>query len=260
MRDESGKPVFVPGKQDPKFVLDSNGNPIVPSGVGVPGSTFPKDTLPRPTPKFQMPTNETSVQETETTNQRAVENTTTYDELVSKKGFKSVEDLAIAYKNLESQNKRVEVSLADAMKARQIEPESEEELSSIGEAETSEDALRIVQNLINKRVAQVEDKWEYKEYLQENPNDRQFAAEAIEIVKDNPGIKWSIAFKAARAETGVRPPEVASIDDTKVRAQTIPSSQRGQESSIQDIIQGIKTGQIPLSEAKKFINSLQLNR
>ena len=242
------------------IVKDAAGQPVIPYGTEKPLSEAPKDTLGRPTPQIKMPAvGPETIQET--VQNKAVESTTTFDELVAKKGFKSPEDLAKAYKELESQNKRVEVTLADAIKARQ-----QPEVPLPAEADDTETALRIVDGRISKQVNAIKDAYDFKFHLIENPSDRVFAVDAIKYVRDNPGISWELAFKAAKADNS---PQVASLAkeegkneayqniQNKEGGQTVQGGgQREPEVGVKDLIESIKTGRIPLSEAKQLINRI----
>ena len=102
-------------------------------------------------------------------------------------------------------------------------------------------------------------------HLMANPGDRQYATEAINIVRENPGVKWSVAFKAAKADSLPQATQAAQEEgkqqayesiQNKQDATSFHQSQRGGDVEVKDIIAGIKTGRVPLSEAKKIINSI----
>lgn len=245
---------------------DAAGQPIVPFGTEKPLSQIPKDTLPRPSPQTQMPEPQVQQVTAETIHSNAVEGTITFGELAVRKGFKSPDDMAKAYANLESQTKRVEATLSDAMQARIEAQRPFEEQKSIEEVNSTEDALRIVDSRIDKRVNAVVDKIDYQMHILSHPDDQQYASDAIRIVKDNPGISWNVAFRAAKAdhleermrserETGKQ--EAYSSIQNKQNAQSVHAASPNEAPlNLQDLIQGIRTGRIPLSEAKRLINSL----
>ena len=256
------------------IVRDGGGEPVVPTGVEKPMTENPKDTLPRPAPESAMPLKEETPQSPEvtqeTTSQEAVESTTTYDELVAKKGFKSKEDLAKAYVEKESQSSRVEATLAQAIEARTEPTPESEETPDIESVESNEDALKIVDSMIDKKLKAQSDAQDYQLYLLRNPNDQQFASEAIKVVRENPGVRWDVAFKAAKAdslagqvdnarEEGKQ--EAFGLNQEKESAQTIHSSQRSDSGQLdaKGLIAGIKSGEVPLTEAKKRINELASN-
>jgi len=275
MLNQEGQPVNVPGVKDEKVVKDAEGNPIVPTGTEEPGTEAPKDKLARPAPDpsaaqpqpVAMPDQKAPDQIQETAPQKAVEETITFDELAAKKGFKSPDDMAKSYQNLESQNTRVEVSLADAIKARNEGEVSNErnEVESAMNAESTDDALKIVSRMIDKKVKAVEDKQEYQLHLMANPDDQKHAAKAIDIVRENPGISWGTAFDAAKGrDTGqnlsaAREEGKQEAYDTKTAKEDVTDIHGGTTKELQMtpkmLIDGIKTGQIPLAEARKIINA-----
>ena len=280
MRGENGQPVFVPGKDDQKMVRDANGNPIVPQGTQQPLNAVPKDTMPRSVIAPQIPTQAPEMIR-ETSPQRAVEGTTTYEELAAKKGFRSADELAKAYANLESQNSRVEATLSDAIRARQegltnqsrgldfgTTPQSgktdEEEMQRAQSSESTEDALKIVNSIVDRKLNTMRDSFDYQLHLMANPTDKLYAQQAIQYVKENPGIHWDVAFKAAKAdaiastarEQGRQ--EAYQNIEQKQGAQAVHGGvnyQEQQQVTTQALIQGIRSGQIPLAEAKRIINA-----
>jgi hypothetical protein len=243
------------------IVKDSAGQVVVPTGTQKPLGAIPKDTLPHPVP-VQMPAQQGPAVTQETVQSKAVSDTITFDELAVKKGFKTPDELAKAYANLETQNKRVEVTLADAIKARQEADPFAEPLPKADEVNTSEDAVKIVNSMISRQTKSLEDKMEFQFHLLAHPEDKEIASQALSYVKENPGIKWEVAFKAARADTLAsterekgRQEAYQSIQN-KAGAMGVNASQRAPEVGVSDIIKGIRQGQIPLSEARKIINNL----
>lgn len=240
------------------IVRDGGGQPVVPFGTDKVIPTA--DTLPRPAPQPTMPATNPQIIE-ETVQRKATEGMTTYEELAATHGFKSPEDLAKSYKELRSQNSRVEATLSEAIKARQETPI--ESVPNIDTVDNTDDALRIVDSRIKKQVDAIRDAFEYKLHLIENPGDKEFASDAIKYVRENPTLKWDVAFKAAKADSLVQTErekgkqEAYQSIDKKADIQSLHQSNRATEVSTKDIIEGIKTGRIPLSEARKFINSLQ---
>lgn len=263
MKDAEGQPVNVPGNDTPNIVTDTEGIPVVPQGTEEPMSEAPKETMPRPAPAPQMPD---QAQETisETVNQQAVQGTITYEELAAKKGFGSVDDLAKAYSNLESQNKKVEVTLADAIRARQESTETVQDAVQAVQDNDNDEALTIVNRLIDKKVGAVKDTFDYQMHLMQNPEDKAFTSQAIKYVRENPGIKWDVAFKAAKADSL---PQLERERGKQEAYQSIGQKQAGQAMHGQTVrepamdaeklIEGIKTGKVPLAAARKIINSAQ---
>lgn len=270
-KDGEGKPVHVPGIDKMEIIKETDGTPVVPVGTEKPLNQAPKDTLPRPAPQPQMPEQQPE-QKQETVESKAVEGTITFDQLAAKKGFTSPNDLAKAYSNLESQNKRVEVTLADAIAARIDEkmiekPVVNEAIEDLEDID-NKDAIKIINTMIDKKVGTAQDAFDYQMHLMQNPKDKEIAAEAIKVVKENPGIQWKTAFAAARSTATDQTVEQAKEDgkneaysniEKKQDAQNIQGNQQRQitgDIAIQAVIEGVKTGKIRLSEARNIINSL----
>ena len=124
---------------------------------------------------------------------------TTFDELAAKKGFKSADDLAAAYSNLESQNKRVEMSLSELVNSRiQSQPADDVTTEELANAQSQEAALKIVEKVVKKFTRPLEDKLALQDLMAKNPDATQYAGEMAKLVKENPGIGWDVAYKAAK--------------------------------------------------------------
>ena len=270
MKDENDKPVHVPGIDKMEVVKGPDGTPVVPPTTDKPLNQTPKDTLPRPAPSQPMPEKEPE-QTQVTVESKAVEGAITFEQLAAKKGFKSADDLAKSYVNLESQNKRVEVTLADAIQARldtKTEVLKKEDIIEDLDNVDNKDAVKIINRMIDKKVSMTQDILDYQLHLIQNPKDKEIAAEAIKVVKENPGIKWKTAFAAAKSTFTGQTVEQAREDgkneaysniEKKQDAQNIQGNQQRQitgDVSIKDVIEGVKTGKIRLSEARNIINSL----
>ncbi|MCK4522397.1 MAG: hypothetical protein KAU20_07530 [Nanoarchaeota archaeon] len=276
MLDAAGQPVNVPGVPVQNVVATPTGAPVVPTGVEPAMNQAPKDTLPRPAPLQPMPVQQVPEQPVQATPQpnAPVESVITFDELAAKKGFNSPDDLAKSYVNLESQNKRVEVTLADAINARitppveQIPTQPVQPVPAENAGADENAALEIVDSRIASKLKKHEDIMDYKMHLIQNPTDQQFAAEAVNVVKDNPGIKWGTAFEAAKARMGGIVTQQTREDGKneayanialKQNAQAIPgNAQRPNSFALtpKDVIENVKTGKISLSETRNIINSL----
>ena len=126
---------------------------------------------------------------------------TTFDDLAVKKGFRNADDLAAAYENLESQNKRVEMSLAELVKLReQTIPQSEIAPDELNQVQTQEDALKVVERVVKKFTRPLEDKLALQELFHNNPDAPSFASDMAKLVKENPGVSWAVAYRAAKFE------------------------------------------------------------
>ena len=124
---------------------------------------------------------------------------TTFDDLAAKKGFKSADDLAAAYQNLESQNKRVEMSLSELVDSRLQSPATDDvSPEELANAQSQEAALKIVEKVVRKFTRPLEDKLALQDLMAKNPDATQYASEMAKLVKNNPGIGWDVAYKAAK--------------------------------------------------------------
>ncbi len=148
-------------------------------------ASMPNQAKPEPAPQQQ---------ETQPGQQNAPEGIT-FQELAVKKGFKSPDDLAKAYSNLESHNKGVEMSLSDALRARQESLPAEELNQPV---QTDEDALKVVEKIVQRAVRPIKDELALSELMRQHPDVQQFAPAMAKLVKENPGISWEVAYKAAK--------------------------------------------------------------
>jgi hypothetical protein len=121
---------------------------------------------------------------------------TSFEELAAKKGFQSADDLADAYRNLESQNTRVEMSLAELAKIRSTQSEQPSEVPT--QVETQDDAMKVVENIVRRYTRPLEDKLQLSDLFNKNPDAQSYAGEMGRLVKENPGISWDVAYKAAK--------------------------------------------------------------
>ena len=130
----------------------------------------------------------------------------TFAELAAKKGFKSPDDMAKAYAESESQKTRVEMSLSEMIKIRN-DGQDESSFGNIQqpaaqpqtvEVNTPEDAMRIVEKVVKRFTRPLEDKLALQELSYKNPDFSQYANEMAKIVKENPGVAWDVAYRAAK--------------------------------------------------------------
>ena len=275
MKDEAGNPVHVPGNDKPTAVFDGAGNPVVPFGTQKTGSAFPKDTLPHgipPTPKMPENTNPEITRETTHTN--AVEDTITFDELAAKKGFKSPDDLAKSYVNLEkfaskkTQAQEDDINLSDAINARMNPAAAPAVVQNTDDVDTPDEALQIVDSRVSRQVQKAVDPLLYKLHLLSFPEDRPLQSGAIKAVRNNPHLSWEEAFAIARSsnvnnlvtdaqERGRR--EAYSL---KTYKENIPGQggsaprQGSDDVSMREVAEGLRSGKIPLSQGRSFINKI----
>lgn len=124
----------------------------------------------------------------------------TFEELARQKGFNSPDELARSYSELESQNTRVSMGLSELIRIRQeSNPESPVTVTP-EQVQTPEDAMRVISGIVEKQTRPLKDQIELQNLFQNYPDARQLAPAMAQIVKDNPGIKWETAYKAAKAD------------------------------------------------------------
>lgn len=102
---------------------------------------------------------------------------TTFEQLAQKKGFKSADDMAKAYSNLETQNKKVEMDRADLLKARN------------GETPKSSTPN------IEKEVRALKERVEINDLFQKHPDAKDYAKQMAEHIKEHPSATWEQAYR-----------------------------------------------------------------
>lgn len=127
----------------------------------------------------------------------------TFEELAAQKGFKSADDLAKAYTNLEQHSTRVGMGLSELIKIRgeSSTPQQPSVPVSPQEVQSTEDAVRILDSVVEKHTRPLKDQLALQELFYNHPDARQLAPEIAKIVKENPGVSWDIAYKAAKSTT-----------------------------------------------------------
>lgn len=184
--------------------------PIIPAGTEntVFGTRSFGQAVPLPTPKpqaeIQLPEPKTLP---ELDHEVGIELTpppktgTTFAELAEKKGFKSPDDLAKSYAELESKKGRLEMGLNE-LAALRTQPVQQ---PAPIEVKTENDAIRLVQQIVDQRMQSVvrplEDKVQLQEFSRLNPDFQQYAGRIAQVVKENPNISWESAYKIAKFDT-----------------------------------------------------------
>ena len=180
---------------------------------------------------------------------------TTFEELASKKGFKSADDLAAAYANLESQNKRVEMGFAELAKIR--ETTQSEFVPDVSNVQTPEDAQRIVEGIVKKFTRPLEDKIALQDLFFKNPDAAQYAASMAKLVKDSPGMNWEHAYKVAKFDdvakqaTEKAKQEVYQAIQQKQAVATAPA--RASAKDTRPLAELIKDKSIPFVEIQRIM-------
>lgn len=128
---------------------------------------------------------------------------TTFEQLAAKKGFKSADDLARSYEQLESSHTKKSMDLAELMEAKNPKQEpviQEAQRNLQDQGYTPEQALDIVRKLVQDEIAPVREQLALRDTFK-NQEDMQYAPAVAEIVKKNPSIPWDVALKAAKYDS-----------------------------------------------------------
>lgn len=184
---------------------------------------------------------------------------TTFQELAAKKGFQSADDLATAYNNLESQNKRVEMGLAEVLKAREEQLQSEQAYTAeeLNQAQTQEQAVKVVEGLIKRHTRPLEDKLALQDLFFRNADAKQYAADIAKAVKENPGISWEAAYKIAKYDNASKEAQERGRQEayqTIVQKQQIATDGvRGTVKSQRPLDELIRDKSIPFTEVQRIM-------
>lgn len=190
---------------------------------------------------------------------------TTFEELAAKKGWQSPDELAAAYANLEAQNKRVEMSLSDVIKARQEAVVQEPETLDTTGVETQEDAMKLLDKFVSKKIRPLEDRLALQNLLmnKETADAGQYLDRMAAIVRKEPNISWETAYKTAKYDSlGSQEREQGRKEayqsiEAKAGAAGIQAGPRAEGWTVPSLTEAIKTGKVTLTEARKIINEIQ---
>lgn len=218
------------------------GAPVIPAGTqptvfgtaSFPGQapTVPTGQQPAPTVAQPVP-------------QAAAAATTAFAELAAKKGFSGVDDLVKAYENLESQTKRVEMTMAELIKSREdITPPAAPSVVAEPVAavpRTEQEALKIVENVARNVAKPLEERIALQELFIANPDAKEYASDMAKAVRANPGISWDAAYKLAKFD--------------KIQAESFQKGQQQAQQTAQ-LKQGLQAGTSqPTGNAGRDVNT-----
>ena len=133
-------------------------------------------------------------------NQGTVPAQSEFQELATKKGWKSPDELARAYTALESHATKVTMDMGELLKARVQEPEATpvQQTQSQQAPNTPDEAIKIVEGIAKKTLRPLEDKIELQDLFINHTDAREYAADMAQIVKQNPSYSWETAYKLAK--------------------------------------------------------------
>ena len=184
---------------------------------------------------------------------------TTFDELAAKKGFKSADDLAEAYSNLESLNTRVEMGFSELAKLKNNPQPQEETVPPVGEVETPEQALRVVENVVKRFTKPLQDKLDLQDLFLRYPDAKEVASLMADIVKRNPAVDWDTAYFAAKSKSSITLSQKAKEEGKQLAYQEIYKKQAASvgttkpTQSERSLAELVKDRTIPFREVQKIM-------
>ena len=187
---------------------------------------------------------------------------TTFAELAAKKGFSSPDDMAKAYSNLESHNKKVEMTAADIIK----QVYENQPATSVGpippvtpqQAQGEAEAIKIVQSIVDSKMKPLQEKVALQELFLNKKDAPQYANGIATAVKENPGISWEAAYKLAKFDAL----QQQAVEQTQTKTQATATLKRevmaGNGSPAQsrggpDVRSIIKDRSIPFKEVDRMV-------
>lgn len=185
---------------------------------------------------------------------------TTFADLATKKGWTSPDDMAKSYAELESHNKRVEMTAADVIKLvneGKTVPNSAPLPAPVATTPDTQ-AIEIVRAIAQDTVRPLQQQVELQQLFLNNPDAKDYAAGIAEAVKTNPGISWNAAYKVAKfdaLEQKAKETVVNNQQQTNVLRQSVqvgsgtPTANRGGP----DVRSIISDRSVPFSEVTKMV-------
>lgn len=183
----------------------------------------------------------------------------TFADLAAKKGWASPDDMAKSYANLESSHTKKSMELSDLMDARlgnQSAPQSQSGTQQSEKSYTPDEALAIVDRLIDSRVAPLREQLAIRETFK-TEEDMQYAPQVAELVKKNPTIPWDVALKAVKYDTAASKLQEVNAQNQsheaaqKEKAQAASGGNRSQSASNVQAIMSDKS--IPWKEKDRIM-------
>lgn len=244
-KDNPGAPVIPAGTQPTAFggkSFNSNGTPF--SG----NAPLQNQGQGTPSPAASFSQNATQSQD-------APEGTT-FADLAAKKGFASPDDLAKAYANLETHNKRVEMTAADILK--EISPVPAQAPVAPPQPVSPDDAaINIVKSIVQSETRPLQQQIELQNLFMKNPDAVQYAPGLAKAVKENPGISWEGAYKIAKfdslEQSAQKNQQVQRQQTDQLRTQTLVGSPSPTERGGPDVRSIIKDRSVPFKEVDRIV-------
>lgn len=181
-----------------------------------------------------------------------------FAELAAKKGFKSPDDLAKAYMESEAQKTRVEMSFSELVKLRE-DAFKPQEVAPVQQnaVQTPDEAIKIVQSMIDARIRPLQNENELNRLFSANTDAKEFVPQMAEVVKANPSISWTDAYKLAKFDALENKAREEGRQDALKTAQlkqaaTVGSPALRSEPQT-DLMNIISDRSVPFSEVSKIL-------
>lgn len=172
---------------------------------------------------------------------------TTFEELAQKKGWSSPDDLAKAYRELESQNKRVEMDRASLLKIRQTEKRSD----------VVEEEPTLEESGVLREVREMKERLEIKELFDTHKDAGEYSKRMADFIKENPHATWESAYRFVkfedlekRARDEGRQEAYQNIEQKK-KASGVSSGPKTKKGKTLDEL--VRDKDVPLSEIEKML-------
>lgn len=253
--------------------IDNTGNaPVIPAGTepNVFGTNkFSQDNgqanaVPTQGKKQVIQTSQTNSQNA---SQDTAEAETTFEGLATKKGFKSVDDLAKSYTELETKlGKKESIDQAELLQAKiqaqqdfegKTQKQMTQQLQEVNPDMPQDEAVKIVQGMIDKAISPLKEKLAIQDTFK-NPEDMKFASDVAKIVRNNPNVPWDVALDAVKQRQMSK--ETIKAEGRNEAYQTIQQKQSGQSDIVQtgtknqpNLEQIINDKNMPFSEIQKIM-------
>ena len=124
-------------------------------------------------------------------------------------------------------------------------------------AQSQEAALKIVEKVVRKFTKPLEDKLALQDLFSKNQDAQQYAGEMARLVKENPGISWNVAYKAAKFD------RLAGQAREEGKQQAYQSIQRKQSLTVEapraavkeskPLLDLIKDRNVPFTEVRRIM-------
>lgn len=176
--------------------------------------------------------------QTETETQTVQEGSTgvTFQELAAKKGFKTPDDLARSYANLEQSHTKKSMELSELAEIKLSKPQAQEKVQQLeNQGYTQDEAINIVKKLIHDELAPFKEQIAIKETFK-NEEDMSYAPQVAELVKRNPTIPWDVALKSVKYDAVVN------------KLTTEQANRKSQEQNLKERSQVASSGASPRQE------------